>query len=244
MQLIFYNNSSHPKKLNKTLTELGRTTYFKPTYENGTDQPTYLLDYSMPAGANYLYDDFTDRYYFITDIGHNIGKTLTLTCQIDPMESFKYKLTGTFYFTRGAESINEMTDQYYPIGSLIPVHHADIQGWDNNLTNSANGRQFVLRAAVGKAKTPRLIPLTYDQLVHHQNCVYKVVSTDDVNGFYFLFQYKAEPPQGPSLNKNDLFSLGGSIYKITDITQIYATDPADGVIYSFDFEYYDEETQN
>lgn len=168
MKLTFYKNQSPMNKLSKTITQLGETSYFKPTIGASEGQPQFLLDNPIPSDCNYIYWDITDSYYFIIDCTHDIAKTVTLTCCIDPLMSFSSKLSGQqFYFVRGAANINEMTDPNYPIGSIITVHHGDLQGWNDDLVNTAIGRQFVLRTSVGKAKVPHSITLTAGQTVHH-----------------------------------------------------------------------------
>lgn len=136
-----------------------------------------MLDSPIPNNCNYIYWDYTNRYYFIVDCVHNIGKTVLINCYLDPLQSFQSKLQGeVFYFVRGTDEINEMNDQYYPIGAIVPVHHADLQGWNDNLNNGASGRQFVLRTAAGKGQANTIYTITADEIVHHNQASYKVVA--------------------------------------------------------------------
>ena len=154
MSLTFYNCSDPPNKLGKNLgTSLGTTTYFKPFYQSSELAPQYVLDQPLPSGANYVYDSFTGRYYFITDITHDIAKTTTISCSLDPLKSFSSRLTGNFYFVRGAAEVNEMEDASYPLSDYIKTETFYFDDWNDgffkNTDGSEGGKRYMLRVAHG-----------------------------------------------------------------------------------------------
>lgn len=170
MALTFYSCGDPPNKINKTLVSLDSTAYFKPIYANGSINPQYILDGGMPAGTNYIYDSELNRYYFVVEVVHDIAKTVVVNCVLDPLYSFRSKLGGTFYFTRGADEVNEMEDNNYPLSDYIKTETYNFNGWDNNFfKNSDNGKRFILKTAAGKARENihETITLTVNMVVHH-----------------------------------------------------------------------------
>lgn len=246
MSLTFYSCSDPPNKLNKTLITLGSTNYFKPIYANGETTTQYILDSGMPAGTNYIYDSDLRRYFFVVEVVHDIAKTITVNCILDPLYTFRDKLGGTFYFVRGADEVNEMEDNSYPLSDYIRTETYNIDGWDNNFfKNSDGGYRFILKTAVGKASgtVHTTIELTANMMVHHQDCEYRVIDagSQDLKGFYLLFTGRAtsSAPQGPSLEVDDICVWNGVEWLIADIGRIQASDPSQGYIYSFEWEKYE-----
>lgn len=231
MSLTFYSCSDPPNKINKTLVTLGTSgDFFEPIYANGSINPQYILNNSMPAGTNYIYDSYLQRYYFVVEVIHDIANTITVNCVLDPLYSFRNKLGGTFYFVRGANEVNEMEDSNYPLSDYISTETYDINGWDNNFfKNSNNGKRFILKTAVGKARenVHETITLVENMVVHHQNCEYIVKDGggQDSKGFYLQFSsYATQAPQGPSIDKNDVCVWNGVEWLVTSVSR--QLDPA------------------
>lgn len=244
MSLTFYSCADPPNKLNKTLTTLGSTSYFKPYQPNGETTVQYLLDGGMPEGTNYIYDSDLNRYFFVVEVVHDVAKTIIVNCVLDPLYSFRNKLGGTFYFVRGADEVNEMEDSNYPLSDYIITETYNFNGWDNNFfKNSNNGKRFILKTAVGKARESvhETVTLTANMMVHHQNCEYIVrdAGGQDSKGFYFEFtSYATQAPQGPSIDKNDICVWNGVEWLVTSVTKIL--DPAtQQSYYTFEFRKYD-----
>ena len=92
MTITGYYNSSPPNKINKALTSLA-------TYEGSLKQscsttaPVITIQLaSVPNNLNYCYIAEFQRFYFITDITYEITGLYTITCSIDPIESFKTQI--------------------------------------------------------------------------------------------------------------------------------------------------------
>lgn len=184
MSLSFYSCGDPSNKLNKSLTLLGTTTYFKPFYQSSELAPQYVLDQPLPSGCNYVYDSFTGRYYFITDITHDIAKTTTINCSLDPLMSFSGKLTGNFYFVRGAAEINEMEDASYPLGDYINTETFYFDGWNNgffqNNDGSTGGKRYMLRVAHGNSfDDDSAVDITSGQVVQFEGRTGTITSITD-----------------------------------------------------------------
>nr|DAT78021.1 MAG TPA: hypothetical protein [Caudoviricetes sp.] len=151
--LKFYNVADVPNKLNKTLTQLGSTAYFKATDGNSETQTTYILDAAMPANTNYIYDTELGKYFFIVEVEHYTAKRIAIHCALDALQTYKDRLTGIFYFVRGASKPTEMDDNCYPLSDYIKTETYYFEDWDNEFfRNDDGGYHFMLRTAVGKPR--------------------------------------------------------------------------------------------
>ena len=217
MSLTFYSCSDPPNKLNKTLITLGSTNYFKPIYANGETTTQYILDSGMPAGTNYIYDSDLRRYFFVVEVVHGIAKTITVNCVLDPLYTFRDKLGGTFYFVRGADEVNEMEDNSYPLSDYIRTETYNIDGWDNNFfKNSDGGYRFILKTAVGKATTSAIKTASVGDMIHHGIITYTIQPSSGGYHREWICSYTTEtpPPSGISVNLDDVIELteAGVVY--------------------------------
>lgn len=221
MSLTFYSCSDPPNKLNKTLITLGSTSYFKPIYANGETTTQYILDSGMPAGTNYIYDSDLRRYFFVVEVVHDIAKTITVNCVLDPLYTFRDKLGGTFYFVRGANEVNEMEDNSYPLSDYIRTETYNIDGWDNNFfKNTDTGRCFMLRTASGVPYEENYIEITPGPTcyVHTTPRNYIVVRTGNKQ-IAGQFASDTPPAEGPFISTGDLIRTldTNQIFKCTGI---------------------------
>lgn len=210
MSLTFYSCSDPPNKLNKTLISLGSTNYFKPIYANGETTTQYILDSGMPAGTNYIYDSDLRRYFFVVEVVHDIAKTITVNCVLDPLYTFRDKLGGTFYFVRGANEVNEMEDNNYPLSDYIRTETYNIDGWDNNFfKNSDGGYRFILKTAVGKATTQAIKTASVGDMIHHGIITYTIGASSGGYHREWICSYTSEavPPSGISVDLDDVIEL-------------------------------------
>lgn len=211
MALRFYNVSDVPNKLNKTLNQVGSTVNIQPTGPNSETQATYLLNSPMPAGSNYVYDTATGKYYFIVEVTHDIAKGVTISCVLDPLQTYKSRLTGKFYFVRGADKANEMDDSSYPLGDYIKTETYNFKSWDENFfQNSAAGRHFMLRTAVGKPKTQSIIELSINDYVYNSDSQYRILHADDR---FASAGYIGKTSGTPQILVGDLIRINGIVYR-------------------------------
>lgn len=225
MQLTFYSCSDPINKMNKSLSALGSTSYFKPTYSNGSTSVSYLLDNGMPGGTNYVYDDVTNRYYIVVEVIHNTARSITINCVLDALYTFRGKLSGTFYFVRGDDKVNEMEDGNYPLSDYIQTETFNIDGWDKTFfKNVAAGKHFLLRtAATGTAKVKRTVTASIGDKLRWQNVEYTISGSDSDAGFIInddgYAGVIATQPTGISVKSGDLVKIGAYTYLFrNDIT--------------------------
>lgn len=212
--LKFYNVADVPNKLNKTLTQLGSTAYFKATDGNSETQTTYILDAAMPANTNYIYDTELGKYFFIVEVEHYTAKRIAIHCALDALQTYKDRLTGIFYFVRGASKPTEMDDNCYPLSDYIKTETYYFEDWDNEFfRNDDGGYHFMLRTAVGKPRAFQIVAtLNVDSLFYNGKKEYKVLTvTDDriVGGFIG----GVESPGTPQISVGDYVQSGDIVYR-------------------------------
>lgn len=87
MQIILYNNTSDPNTVNKNLQTVAT---LNGELRENTDilNPSLEIEGDEVLGANYLYIDSLNRYYFINDVEFISGEIFRVNCQIDVLMSY------------------------------------------------------------------------------------------------------------------------------------------------------------
>ena len=116
MNIVLYNNSSDPRKLNKTITAINTISV---RLKDDTDimRPVIELDSAnLPPNANYCYIEKFSRYYFINKQGISVGRDLMLTLEVDVLMSFRTFINNSMVV---AERSSNKFNRY--IGDNIPI---------------------------------------------------------------------------------------------------------------------------
>lgn len=88
MNITFYNTSDDPKKLNKTLTQIGTAVALAPTAQVSVLNPVLIVDNDTGfINANYAYIDEFHRYYWITTAYNTAGRII-VSCKVDYLMSW------------------------------------------------------------------------------------------------------------------------------------------------------------
>lgn len=120
MMVTLYTNAADVYKIDKTaaLTQI-RQVSFTATKQITMLGPRIDLDYAADLLiANYCYIDIFDAWYFIEDKICDIGKKITLVCNIDPLYTFKEGILNCDVCCIRSESPGHPTDvpdSQYPL---------------------------------------------------------------------------------------------------------------------------------
>lgn len=88
MEVIFYNNSSNPNVINKSINQIGSFSC-NIKEPNDVERPEiYLAHDDSIDGANYCYIADFGRYYYCKALPQ-LGQTMRFTCESDPLMSFR-----------------------------------------------------------------------------------------------------------------------------------------------------------
>lgn len=103
MNVTFYNTKSDPRKLNKTLSQLGSLTYTVKD-ESSAINPVLKFNYdnfkSAVGGAsnfatvNFMYIEEFKRYYWITDVKVLTGGQVEVHGHVDVLMSYKSQINN------------------------------------------------------------------------------------------------------------------------------------------------------
>lgn len=112
------NNSSDPKYLNKTITDIA-TVNINPNGSIDIINPIFIIDYNVNfINANYCKANFLGRNYFIDDIAIAPGKTMALSCTIDVLTTYKDQILNSIGLITRSESIGKPT---YVVDDKLPI---------------------------------------------------------------------------------------------------------------------------
>ena len=236
MVLTFYNTDSPSIKLNKDLgSPVGSTNAApNPTGEVDVINPVFILNYNVPASANYVVAGAPlNRSYFITDISYTIAKTCVVTCHVDVLGTNANKINNaTLNFIRGAEDINEIEDTSYPVAdTLKPTLHYSFSNWASSFfTNSDSGRRYLLRVADGRSASWQqgLRELQIGDQIVYKNLGFTLLGT--YNGAYL-----SEPTEIP-------LPEPAGYYRVADGSQFTIYTESGGTYLSQDYQFQERES--
>lgn len=93
MNITFYQNSSDPRKLDKTLTSLGVIENCAMRDVLDVENPTFRIASSaLPNAFNYVYCDYTQRFYFTEDPVLVRTGLYDIRCHSDVLANLKTQL--------------------------------------------------------------------------------------------------------------------------------------------------------
>lgn len=213
MQVSLYNCSDPTIKLNKTLGQALKTTNANPDPTDGVDiiNPVFVLDDgAIPSTANYLVAGAPlNRSYFITAITYATAKTAYVSCHIDVLGTYSSRIsTATLNYLSGAEKINEVEDQFYPLSDLYvtPSTAYKFPNWGDYFRNLQTGKCYVLRVAAGHARSQSVRNLSIGDKFQYLG--------------RYVYQLAGDPNDAECVYDNDIPGNSYEIVKNGDIIKI------------------------
>lgn len=92
--ITLYSMSDDNRKIDK---HLGKGVTFDCKYKTGVSiiNPVYVLSYTNVLNYNYLYDDFTKRYYYIDNVVMLPSGLAELHCTVDVLKTYADEIKAT-----------------------------------------------------------------------------------------------------------------------------------------------------
>lgn len=152
MTVTLYVNKSPNNAINKVLESVGTltATHLKPM---SVENPEIILSSSniSTTGANYLYIDVFDRYYFIVDYVVLSAGRIAVTCAIDVLYTYRTQLSAqrVNVIRQQFAHINETPDNILPLSSRRKLRVMRFPEQLNNASFGAGTRCFILTVAGG-----------------------------------------------------------------------------------------------
>lgn len=231
MTINFYNQSSPTNKINKVLGNSIGTCVIDNIHDINVIDPVFIIksdalggSLSNLAKANYVVAGAPfNRSYFITGVDFSTAKTAIVYCHCDVLSTYAGSL-GTLNFTRGENDLTEVEDTYYPISDYIMEQHYYFNGWADNLRNSDNLVQYILRTVATEPEGFIAVSLNDGDAFRYQKWVYNIHKGAIAGSGYITFYAEDPQSQAPGVQNNGYINLEGQLYKFV-ASNYMNTDP-------------------
>lgn len=120
MKLLFYKQAATPTRIDKS-------NYLQPTGEisnviikedTNLMAPTFILKTNpIVYNSNYLFNDFTSRFYFIESIEALTGGRIAIHCKIDVLMTYRNEIKASEAWIDCSSNCDDLFHQDYPFNS-------------------------------------------------------------------------------------------------------------------------------
>lgn len=115
MTLTFYKQAATPNRVDKSayLTEQGKIENVVLLDTRDIITPVFILATNpMVYNANYLFCDFTQRYYYIDNVELMAGGRIAIHCRVDVLHTYRAEILGSVAWVDRSDRTNDETDNY------------------------------------------------------------------------------------------------------------------------------------
>lgn len=115
MTLTFYKQAATPNRVDKSayLTEQGKIDGVVLLDTRDIINPVFILSTNpMVYNANYLFCDFTQRYYYIDNVDLMAGGRIAIHCRVDVLHTYRAEILGSVAWVDRSDSTADTTDDY------------------------------------------------------------------------------------------------------------------------------------
>lgn len=115
MTLTFYKQAATPNRVDKSayLTEQGKIENVVLLDTRDIITPVFILSTNpMVYNANYLFCDFTQRYYYIDNVELMSGGRIAIHCRVDVLHTYRAEILGSVAWVDRSDSTADTTDGY------------------------------------------------------------------------------------------------------------------------------------
>lgn len=115
MTLTFYKQAATPNRVDKSayLTEQGKIENVVILDTRDIITPVFILSTNpMVYNANYLFCDFTQRYYYIDNVELMAGGRIAIHCRVDVLHTYRAEILGSVAWVDRSDSTADTTDDY------------------------------------------------------------------------------------------------------------------------------------
>ena len=134
MYLRFFKQAATPNKINKQayLTESGTVSNVILKDETNLMEPTFILKTNpVVYNANYLFCEFTSRYYYIESIDAMSGGRIAIHCKIDVLYTYRNEILNSTCWVECSDITTDTSDDYDLLHNDYPFREDyDVLGVD------------------------------------------------------------------------------------------------------------------
>jgi hypothetical protein len=115
MTLTFYKQAATPNRVDKSayLTEQGKIENVVLLDTRDIITPVFILSTNpMVYNANYIFCDFTQRYYYIDNVDLMAGGRIAIHCRVDVLHTYRAEILGSVAWVDRSDRTTDATDDY------------------------------------------------------------------------------------------------------------------------------------
>lgn len=115
MTLTLYKQAATPNRVDKSayLTEQGKIDGVVLLDTRDIITPVFILATNpMVYNANYLFCDFTQRYYYIDNVDLMAGGRIAIHCRVDVLHTYRAEILGSVAWVDRSDRTTDTTDEY------------------------------------------------------------------------------------------------------------------------------------
>lgn len=123
LKLRFFKQSATPDRVDKKgfITQTGEIDNVIIKETESTLKPDFILAYNpLVYNSNYIWCDFTSRYYYIIDIDVTTGGRLIIHSEVDVLMSFRREIKNSPAWVEVADNITDTSDNYDMLHNDLP----------------------------------------------------------------------------------------------------------------------------
>lgn len=123
MKLRFFKQSATPNRIDKTnyLTQTGEIDNVIIKQTENTLTPDFIIATNqLVYDSNYIWCEFTSRYYYITSFDVANGGRLILHTRVDVLMSFRREILASSSWVELADSTSDLSDDYNMLHNDFP----------------------------------------------------------------------------------------------------------------------------
>lgn len=112
MELTFYKYAATPERVDKTqfLTVMGNISNVVLKQDTNLLKPTFILSTNpIVYNSNYMYSDFTQRYYFINNITALAGQAIAIDATVDVLYTYKKEILASSAWVKSSGGVTDNT---------------------------------------------------------------------------------------------------------------------------------------
>lgn len=123
MELTFYKQAATPNRVDKSayLTQVGTISNVVLKSDVDLMRPTFILKTSpLVYNSNYVYSNFTGRYYYIENITALSGERISVQCKIDVLHTYRAEIKASSAWVERSAATTDTADDYKMLHNDYP----------------------------------------------------------------------------------------------------------------------------
>lgn len=153
MELTFYKQAATPNRVDKSayLTQVGIISNVVLKSDVDLMRPVFILKTSLIVyNSNYVYSNFTGRYYYIENITALSGGRISVQCKIDVLHTYRAEIKASSAWVERSAATTDTADDYkmlhndYPFRADYETKGCNLTGGSTPFTDQTNNHPIIM----------------------------------------------------------------------------------------------------